>query len=71
MLATYTGTKAFLSTFTSALAEEVKSHNIIVEHVNTYFVVRAHFYIHRDKFNSDSGIQTIKSQEAIGANPAA
>ena len=40
MLATYTGTKAFLSTFTSALAEEVKSHNIIVEHVNTYFVVR-------------------------------
>lgn len=40
MLATYTGTKAFLSTFTSALAEEVKRHNIIVEHVNTYFVVR-------------------------------
>ncbi|KAF8220589.1 3-ketoacyl-CoA reductase [Tricholoma matsutake] len=39
MLATYSGTKAFLSTFTSALAEEVKSHNIIVEHVNTYFVV--------------------------------
>ncbi|KAF5386193.1 hypothetical protein D9615_002289 [Tricholomella constricta] len=39
MLATYSGTKAFLATFTSALAEEVKSHNIIVEHVNTYFVV--------------------------------
>jgi len=41
MLATYSGTKAFLATFTSALAEEVKQHNIIVEHVNTYFVVGA------------------------------
>lgn len=41
MLATYSGTKAFLATFTSALAEEVKAHNIIVEHVNTYFVVRS------------------------------
>lgn len=45
MLATYSGTKAFLSTFTSALAEEVKSHNIIVEHVNTYFVVRTIFLL--------------------------
>jgi 17beta-estradiol 17-dehydrogenase / very-long-chain 3-oxoacyl-CoA reductase len=39
MLATYSGTKAFLATFTSALAEEVKSQNIVVEHINTYFVV--------------------------------
>ncbi|KAF8637980.1 hypothetical protein AX16_010612 [Volvariella volvacea WC 439] len=39
MLATYSGTKAFLATFTSALGEEVKQHNIVVEHVNTYFVV--------------------------------
>ncbi|KAF8070405.1 3-ketoacyl-CoA reductase [Lyophyllum atratum] len=39
MLATYSGTKAFLATFTSALAEEVRAHNVIVEHVNTYFVV--------------------------------
>ncbi|KAJ7594608.1 3-ketoacyl-CoA reductase [Mycena floridula] len=39
MLATYSGTKAFLSTFSSALGEEVKSHKIVVEHVNTYFVV--------------------------------
>ncbi|KDR75273.1 hypothetical protein GALMADRAFT_249268 [Galerina marginata CBS 339.88] len=39
MLATYSGTKAFLSTFTSALAEEVRKDNITVEHVNTYFVV--------------------------------
>jgi 17beta-estradiol 17-dehydrogenase / very-long-chain 3-oxoacyl-CoA reductase len=46
MLATYTGAKAFLWTFTSALSEEVKRHNIIVEHVNTYFVVRAHCYLY-------------------------
>ncbi|KAJ7018056.1 hypothetical protein C8F04DRAFT_1214763 [Mycena alexandri] len=39
MLATYSGTKAFLATFTSALAEEVRAHNIVVEHINTYFVV--------------------------------
>ncbi|KIY66909.1 NAD(P)-binding protein, partial [Cylindrobasidium torrendii FP15055 ss-10] len=39
MLATYSGTKAFLSTFTSALAEEYAQHKIVVEHVNTYFVV--------------------------------
>jgi len=39
MLATYSGSKAFLSTFTSALAEEVKSHNIIIEHLNTFYVV--------------------------------
>ncbi|KAJ6603143.1 3-ketoacyl-CoA reductase [Mycena sp. CBHHK59/15] len=39
MLATYSGTKAFLATFTSALAEEVRGHNVVVEHVNTYFVV--------------------------------
>lgn len=38
MLATYSGTKAFLTTFTSALAEEVKTHNVVVQHLNTYFV---------------------------------
>jgi len=39
MLATYSGTKAFLATFSAALGEEVKQHKIVVEHVNTYFVV--------------------------------
>ena len=48
MLATYSGTKAFLATFTSALAEEVQQHNITVEHVNTYFVVGAS----RDSFTA-------------------
>ncbi|KIJ62390.1 hypothetical protein HYDPIDRAFT_182759 [Hydnomerulius pinastri MD-312] len=39
MLATYSGTKAFVSIFTSALADEVRQHNITVQHLNTYFVV--------------------------------
>ncbi|KAG1824931.1 uncharacterized protein BJ212DRAFT_1323349 [Suillus subaureus] len=39
MLATYSGTKAFLETFTSAIAEEVRSDGIVVQYLNTYFVV--------------------------------
>ncbi|KAM6495252.1 3-ketoacyl-CoA reductase [Amanita muscaria] len=39
MIATYAGTKGFVATFSTALAEEIKQHNIVVEHVNTYFVV--------------------------------
>ncbi|KAL1681814.1 hypothetical protein EV122DRAFT_260351 [Schizophyllum commune] len=39
MLAPYSGTKAFLSTFSDALGAEVKKDGITVEHVNTYFVV--------------------------------
>ncbi|KAH7909779.1 NAD(P)-binding protein [Hygrophoropsis aurantiaca] len=39
MLATYSGTKSFVDTFTSALAEEVRAHGIVVQHLNTYFVV--------------------------------
>ncbi|KAF8435359.1 hypothetical protein L210DRAFT_3648549 [Boletus edulis BED1] len=38
LLSTYSGTKAFLTTFVSALAEEVRSHNIMVQNLNTYFV---------------------------------
>jgi NAD(P)-dependent dehydrogenase (short-subunit alcohol dehydrogenase family) len=40
MLATYSGSKSFLATFSSALAEEVRAHNITVQNLNTYFVVR-------------------------------
>ena len=39
MLAPYSATKAFMTTFTSALAEEVRQDNVMVEHINTYFVV--------------------------------
>jgi 17beta-estradiol 17-dehydrogenase / very-long-chain 3-oxoacyl-CoA reductase len=45
MLATYSGTKAFLVAFTTALAEEVKAHNIVVENLNTYFVVSYHYIL--------------------------
>ena len=40
MLATYAGTKSFLSSFSAALAEEVKDKGVDVECLNTYFVVR-------------------------------
>ncbi|RPD78578.1 3-ketoacyl-CoA reductase [Lentinus tigrinus ALCF2SS1-7] len=39
MLSTYAGTKAFISSFTGSLAEEVRGKGIDVECVNTYFVV--------------------------------
>ncbi len=40
MLSTYAGTKAFVSSFSGSLAEEVRDKGIDVECVNTYFVVR-------------------------------
>ena len=69
MLATYSGTKAFLSTFSSALGEEVKKDNITVEHVNTYFVVRTLLIIHSE-FKSnvtsfDLGIQAFQDSQII------
>jgi NAD(P)-dependent dehydrogenase (short-subunit alcohol dehydrogenase family) len=39
MLATYSGSKAFLASWTQALADEYKSKGIMVQLVNTYFVV--------------------------------
>ncbi|KAJ3561551.1 hypothetical protein NP233_g10124 [Leucocoprinus birnbaumii] len=39
MLAAYSSTKAFLANFTSALAEEVRSDNVMVEYLNAYYVV--------------------------------
>lgn len=48
MLATYSASKAFLSTFTSALSAELSSTpNILIEHVNTFFVVSAMSKIRR------------------------
>jgi 17beta-estradiol 17-dehydrogenase / very-long-chain 3-oxoacyl-CoA reductase len=38
-LQTYSGSKAFLSTWSEALAQEVRPHGVHVEHLNTYFVV--------------------------------
>jgi NAD(P)-dependent dehydrogenase (short-subunit alcohol dehydrogenase family) len=72
MLATYSGSKAFLSTFTSALAEEVRGHNITVEHVNTYFVVSIRYYaLYGDQSRSHPGIQAVEDPKGISADPAA
>jgi len=47
MVATYSATKAFLTTFSQALGEELKSKGVVVELVNTYFVVSAMSKIRR------------------------
>ncbi|KAJ3563633.1 hypothetical protein NP233_g8812 [Leucocoprinus birnbaumii] len=39
MLATYSSTKAFLATFTRAIAEEVRHDGVMVENLNAYYVV--------------------------------
>jgi len=39
MLSAYSASKAFISTFSQALGDEYKSRGIVVENVNTYFVV--------------------------------
>lgn len=41
MLATYSASKAFLRTFSSALSAELAPKGVVVEHANTYFVVSA------------------------------
>ncbi|KIO33892.1 hypothetical protein M407DRAFT_17160, partial [Tulasnella calospora MUT 4182] len=41
VLTTYSASKALLSTWSQALAEEYKSRGIVVSHVHTYFVVSA------------------------------
>jgi 17beta-estradiol 17-dehydrogenase / very-long-chain 3-oxoacyl-CoA reductase len=41
MLAVYSGSKAFLRTWSDALAAELAPKGVLVEHVNTYYVVRA------------------------------
>ncbi|KND02357.1 uncharacterized protein SPPG_02827 [Spizellomyces punctatus DAOM BR117] len=46
-LATYSGAKAFLRTWSRALAVECRPHNVHVEHVKTYFVTTAMSKIRR------------------------
>jgi NAD(P)-dependent dehydrogenase (short-subunit alcohol dehydrogenase family) len=82
MLATYSGTKAFLATFTSALAEEVRAHNIVVEHVNTYFVVCPSpfllgplftdvFPFFLPFFHRMAGLQTLQNPAPLAPHPHA
>jgi 17beta-estradiol 17-dehydrogenase / very-long-chain 3-oxoacyl-CoA reductase len=40
MLTVYSGTKAFLRTWSESLAAELGPKGVLVEHANTYFVVR-------------------------------
>jgi 17beta-estradiol 17-dehydrogenase / very-long-chain 3-oxoacyl-CoA reductase len=40
MLAVYSGSKAYLRTWSDALTAELAPKGVVVEHVNTYFVVR-------------------------------
>ncbi|KAA1478108.1 NAD(P)-binding protein [Dentipellis sp. KUC8613] len=47
MLATYSASKAFLATFSAALAAELGPKGITVEHANTYFVVSSMSKIRR------------------------
>ncbi|TIA89568.1 hypothetical protein E3P99_02029 [Wallemia hederae] len=47
LLATYTGSKSFLLSWSQALGEEVKSKGVTVELVNTYFVVSSMSKIRR------------------------
>lgn len=73
MLATYSGTKAFLETFTSALAEEVRSHGVVVQNLNTYFVVRNIYSVpeqlHLTMFSlSFPGIQNVQYSTHICVN---
>lgn len=45
MLATYSASKAFLATWSDALAAELGPKGVVVEHSNTYFVV-CYFYLY-------------------------
>lgn len=49
-LSVYSGGKAFLSTWTQALAKEVESQGVVVQNVNTYFVVSAMSKIRKPTF---------------------
>ncbi|KAG4305961.1 hypothetical protein PORY_000871 [Pneumocystis oryctolagi] len=50
LLATYSGSKAFLVSWSQALAEELKSDGIIVQLLNSYFVVSSMSKIKRSSF---------------------
>ncbi|KAJ1955659.1 hypothetical protein IWQ62_005481 [Dispira parvispora] len=50
LLSVYSGSKAFVSTWSQALGAELQSKGVIVEHLNTYFVVSAMSKIRRSSF---------------------
>ncbi|PVF92752.1 NAD(P)-binding protein [Serendipita vermifera] len=61
MLATYSGTKAFLISWSQALAEEYKSKGITVQLVNTYFVVSKMSKVRRPSMGTPTAKAYVKS----------
>ncbi|KAI8867861.1 NAD(P)-binding protein [Ramicandelaber brevisporus] len=49
LLSVYSGTKAFVSTWTKSIAAEFAEDNIVVQHLNTFFVVSAMSKIRKAK----------------------
>ncbi|KAG8759957.1 hypothetical protein FRC14_004510 [Serendipita sp. 396] len=61
MLATYSGSKAFLAYWSRALAEEYKNKGIVVQLVNTYFVVSKMSKIRRPSLTTPTPKAFVKS----------
>lgn len=61
MLATYSGSKAFLATWSQALAEEYKKKGIVVQLVNTFFVVSNMSKIRRASITTPTPKAFVKS----------
>lgn len=61
MLATYSGSKAFLAAWSKALAEEYKSKGIVVQLVNTFFVVSKMSKIRRPSITTPTANTFVKS----------
>ncbi|KAG5438917.1 hypothetical protein PCANB_002247 [Pneumocystis canis] len=61
LLATYSGSKAFLTTWSQALAEELKSEGIVVQAINSYFVVSAMSKIQKSSFFVPTPKQFVKT----------
>lgn len=72
-LSVYSAGKAFLSTWSQALGTEVAKDGIVVEHVNTYFVVSAMSKIRKPSLlipNPDKYVASVLSKVGVpcGAN---
>ncbi|KTW30324.1 hypothetical protein T552_00797 [Pneumocystis carinii B80] len=61
LLATYSGSKAFLTTWSQALAEELKHDGITVQIINSYFVVSSMSKIKKPSFFVPTPKQFVKS----------
>ena len=71
MFATYSGSKAFLSTYSSALAAEAKPHNVLVEHINDFMSwVFVSIYLSHQLLTCHPGFQNVQTSQTLpGASP--